>query len=253
MAIAKEQLIDILSNEDESDAKAEKLLTMITEDFNAQLNAIKASKEEIKSEKTKEIAKRHAVEEELNALKETNSKLEKQLKDLSPEEVQKVYDQKLQESANVHASQVSEMQKTIDDYKNQVNELTKAQLKLECMEEFNKAIQGMNVAPDALEDFSTYVMGVDCSKFAKRPIGDGKSILATRDGLSIKQAVEAAKTTTFGKNCILVNSTGGGAEGGTRAYNTKNNPFITGNKTEQALLLRNDPNRYYELKAQAGL
>lgn len=251
MAISKEKILEIMNQEGDSESKADSLSVLITEDFNDQLNAIKANKEELKLEKTNEIAKRQAVEAELAKLQEENKKLNKEIKNLAPEEVEKVFDQRLQEQTNIFTAEKQALQKDLDNYKNQVAELTKVQLKMECMEEFNKAIKGLNIASDSIEDFSTFVMGVDCSKFAKRPIGDGKTILATKDGLSIKQAVEAAKETTFGKNCILVNSTGGSAEGGARKVNTKDNPFITNNKTQQALLLRNDPRRYYELKAQA--
>ena len=250
--VEKEQLQEILNAEGELDAKIDTIINTYQEDFDAQLNALKANKEAIKQEKTDEIAKRHTVEKERDALKEANNKLEKQLKELAPEEMQKVYDAKLQEAANLYAGQISELQKTIDEQKNKIAEGEKAQLRNECMAEFNKAIQGANIAPDSLEAFSAFVLGEDCAKFARRPIGDGKSILATKNGLSIKQAVEEARQTTFGKNCILNTSTGGGAEGGSKRYGNDNNPFVTNNKTEQALLKVRDPQLYEALKRQAG-
>lgn len=104
-----------------------------------------------------------------------------------------------------------------------------------------------------IDAFSTFVLGPDCSYFDRRPIGNGQTILATKDGQSVKQAVESGCLTTFGKNCLENTSSGGGAEGGsTGKLGGKENPFITGNKTEQALLKIRDPQLYEVLRKQAG-
>lgn len=251
--VTQEQVNEILNVEGkEQSEKVKALMDLYDEDFNSQLNAIKAVKEQLKNEKTEEIAKKQAAIKERDELRAENEKLGKQLKDLAPEKVQEVYDQKLQENANMYTAQIEKLNKTIEEQNSKIAEGEKALLKNECMTEFNKAIQGSNIAPDMIEAFSQYVLGVDCANFARRPIGDGKEILATKDGLSIKQAVETAKTSTFGKNCILNTSSGGGAEGGAGSSTTKDNPFISGNITEQMRLFRENKAEYDRLKIAAG-
>lgn len=146
---------------------------------------------------------------------------------------------------------LAEVNGVLDTYKARVSELERAQLKLECMKEFNKEIEGKNVASDALSDLADFILGQDCNKFDYRPIGEGKNILATKDGTTIKQAIEAGLHTTFGKRCVISQSSGGGAEGASWNLNGIANPFKTGNITEQMKLARENPELYKSLKAQA--
>ena len=253
MAITKEQILEVWNGEGEAEVKAESLLKMVTEDTEEQLTNIKLVKQQIKDEKTEEIAKRHAAEEKLKTLEAENGKLQQQLKDASPENVQKIWEQKLQDAANVHASKVTELQTLIDTQKSKIDSLEVSQKMLECSEEFNKAIQGKNIAPDCLEDFKRYVLSENCSKFSRKPTGDGDAtVYATKDGYTIKQVTEQALLSTFGKNCTLNQSFGGSAEGGSKKIDSKDNPFITGNITEQMRLYRTDPAKYQAYKAAAG-
>lgn len=253
MAIAKDQLIELMNGDSEIESKADALLKLFKEEVDSELTRVKLNREEIKNEKTEEIAKRHAAEKRAEELSAENTKLQQQLKDSSPDSIQKIWEQKLQDAANLHATQKDELQKTIDSQKTLIESLQIAQKKLECTEEFNKAIKGKNIAPECLEDFQNYVLGPDCYKFSLKPTGDGdKQVYATKDGLTIKQVADQACLTTFGKNCILNNSFGGGAEGGSKGTNPKDNPFITNNLTAQMKLKIEDPLRYEQLKAQAG-
>lgn len=255
MAITKEQLIEVLNGESETDKKAEALMQMYGNDFEEQFTAIKLNREAIKEEKKQEIAKRHALEEQFSELKSENEKLNKQLKDASPEEVQKIYDQKMQDAVNIYEKRLLEAQSVSETQKSRIKELENIQRNFECEQEFNKAIVGKNIAPDSLEDFKMYVLGPDCCKFSRKPYGEGQTILATKDGLTIKQVADAACNTTFGKACILANSFGGGAEGGSKTGSSTNNPFKkeTFNLTEQGRLFREDPQLAKALKAQANL
>lgn len=255
MAIEKEQLLEILGSEGDASVKAESLKTLIDDDFEAQLTAIKLNREEIKEEKKQEIAKRKAIEEQLVSLKAESAKLEEQLKSASPDEIKKVFEQKLQDAANIHEKKILEMQATSDIQKSRIQELESIQLMHECEQEFNKAISGKNISPDCLNDFKDFVLGFNCCKFTKKPYGEGQSILATKDGLTIKQVVDASCNTTFGKNCMLNNSFGGGAEGGTNSGTSTNNPFKkeTFNLTEQGRLWKEDSALARTLQAQAGL
>lgn len=255
MAIEKDKLIEVLNGEGELDAKVDSILGMINEDFENQLTAIKLNREQIKEEKKAEMAKKHALEEKLDSIKAENEKLNRQLKEAAPDEVQKIYDQKLQDAQNVFESKRLELQTLTEAQKSRIEELERIQLSYECEQEFNKAIVGKNIAPDSLADFKEFVLGHDCVKFSRKPYGEGQTILATKDGLTIKQVTDNACNTTFGKNCMLANSFGGGAEGGVKTGSVTNNPFKkeTFNLTEQGRLLREDPALAKALKAQAGL
>ncbi len=122
------------------------------------------------------------------------------------------------------------------------------------MQEFNKAIIGKNIDPTALEDFANYVMGFECSKFDERSIGEGKTILATKDGQTIEGAVKAALETNFGKRCVSLNVSGGGAVGASGKASTVTNPFRkeTFSLTEQARLYKENPEEFARLKALAN-
>ena len=253
MAIEKEKLLEIINNsEADAEARAETLLKIVNDDFESQLAAIKINKEEIKKEKTEEIAKRKAAEEQILNYKEQIEKMQKQIDSSAPDEVRKVFDQQLQEAANVHQAEKNKLTETINSQKERIAQLERAQLRLQCMEQFNKSIADKHISPDVINEFADFVLGQDCYKFDNRPIGEGQVVLATKDGLTIENAVKAALETSFGKRCISVSSSGGGAEGGIKNPATTNNPFITGNLTEQARLYREDKALYDHLKAQAG-
>ena len=253
MAIEKDKLLEIINNsEADAEARADTLLKLVNEDMESQLSAIKINREAIKNEKTEETAKRKAAEEQAQSFKEQMEQLKKQLEASSPDEVKKVYEQQMQDAANIHEKKVSDLNELINAQKGRIAELEKSQLKLQCMEEFNKSIVDKHISPDVINEFADFVLGQDCYKFDNRPIGEGKTVLATKDGLTIENAVKAALETSFGKRCVTVSSSGGGAEGGAKATTTTNNPFITGNITEQARLYREDKALYDHLKAQAG-
>lgn len=221
MAIEKEQITELFNGESELDQKIDTLMALYKDDVDAQLNAIKLNAQKIKEEKTEEIAKKHAVEKERDALKETITKLEKQIKDSAPEELQKGFEQRLQDAANHYQTQITEKDQEIEKYKKDLAEAERATIKVECMQEFNKAISNKKIASDMIDAFSEYVLGADCCHFDRRPLGDGTFILANKSGMSIKQTVESACLTTFGKNCLLNTSFGGGAEGGAGVGSTK--------------------------------
>lgn len=248
----KAKFQDIFSSAGEQDEKLTRLLQTAKESMDAELNAIRINREDIKKEKTELHGKYKALQEQFNTLEAENKSLNEKLKSNAPEEIQKVYDQKLNENSVFYEKQLNELKAERDNYKQKSEEAEKSQLRLECMQEFNNAIKGKNIASDCIQDFSEFVLGEGCSKFSRKSLGDGQTVLANKDGLTIQQAVDRAKDTTFGKRCMVLNSTGGGAEGGAGgAANPKENPFLTGNYTKQAELFRTDRALYERLKAAA--
>lgn len=255
MAIEKTQLLNILNGDAEAEAKADSLLEMIQKDFDEQTTKLKLNREQIKDEKTEEINKRHAVEKERDELSAQLAALQEKLKSNSPEELQKVYETQLQDAKKVFDSQLADVKAKLDESEKNVASLNQEKFKLSCLEEFNKAITGKNVASDAVQDLARYVLGDNCSKFSKRSLGDGNEVIVTEDGQTVKNVLEdVLNNTTFGKRCVVVNTSGGGAEGGSKNVPAgTSNPWKkeTFNLTKQAELMRSDPALAAALKAQA--
>ena len=217
MAIEKEQVLEILNGDADAEAKATSLLETFNKDFEEEKTRILLNKEEIKNEKKAEIEKRHAVEAERdNLLKQVNT-LQEQVKANDPEGIRKVYEKNLEEQQSVFNGQLKDLQSQLDAEKQKSAELMKVQHKMNCMDQFNKAIVGKNIAPDMVNDFAMFVLGPDCYKFAERSLGEGNTAIVTNEGQTIESAVKAALETTFGKACTQFVSSGGGAEGGARS------------------------------------
>lgn len=256
MAVTKEQVLELLSKDDETaEVKAQSITELFKKDFDEQINKIKMNREAIKAEKTEEINKRHAVEEKNRQLEDEVASLKEQVKASSSDEMQKLYDSRLAETQKGFDGQLAELKAKLEASESTIKTLNNEKFKLSCMEEFNKAIVGKNVAPDAVSDLSRYVLGDGCSKFSVRSLGGDETMIATEDGKSIKAVLEdVLNNTTFGKRCVVVNSSGGGAEGGVKgAGSAANNPWKkeTFNLTKQAELVRKDPQLAAALKAQA--
>lgn len=256
MAIEKSQIMELLTTEGNADEKADAFIKMIQGDFEEQMTKIKLNREQIKEEKKAEIDKRHAVEEENNKLQEQIKQMSEQLKANSPEEIQKVYESQLTEAKKIFDGKVADLEGKLSERDKTIDSLTQNQFKLTCMEEFNKAIAGKNIAPDAVSDLSRYVLGENCNKFSKRSLGDGTEVIVTDDGKTIKGLLEdVLNNTTFGKRCVVVNTSGGGAEGGSASVPTGiKNPWKkeSFNLTKQAEIARDDPQLAATLKAQAN-
>lgn len=253
MAIEKDQLVELLNAEGDAEAKASKLMEFIGKDTTEQLNAVLMNKEQILVEKREEAAKRKAIEEQYNLSAKKIKEMEEQLRANSPDEVRKIYEAQLKDASNIHEQKVAEFSTLLEQKESEIKELRRSRLKLACVEQFNKAISGKNIASDAVADFSEYVLGVDCCKFESRPIGENQTVIATKEGQSIESAVKAALETSFGKRCVVVSSSGGGAEGGSQKEHVDYNPFNrdTFNLTKQAELYRTNKTLAEQLKAQA--
>lgn len=213
MAIEKEQLVEILNGEGEVDAKATKLMEVFDADTKYQLNSVLINKQKILDEKTELEGKFKSMKTENENLNNKMKTLEEQLSKNSPDEIKKIYETQLSEATSVHEKKIQELTNKISGYQTKVKELEKVHLQMDCMEKFNKAIAGKNISSDAISDFADYVLGKDCCKFDYRPIGDGKNVIATVEGIQIEGAVNSALETSFGKRCVTVNSSGGNAEG----------------------------------------
>lgn len=216
MGIEKEQVLEILNGEADAEAKATTLIDAFTKSFDEEKTKILLNKEDIKNEKKAEIEKRKVAEAENTALKEQVKTLQEQLTANSPEEVKKFYESKILDQTKVFDGQLAELKNQYESSQKENLELKKVQHHMACMEQFNKAIVGKNISPDAINDFSMFVLGPDCCKFAERSLGESGSAILTSEGQTIESAVQAALETSFGKACVVLKNSGGGAEGGAR-------------------------------------
>lgn len=250
MALEKNQLVEIMNGDGDAEAKAQALMDLM----NNNINPILLNKEQILEEKRQENAKRKKAEEDLVALQGKYTELEQRAKANDPGELEKVYQKQLEDANAILQRNKNDYETSLNSYKEQIEGLKKSQKNLNCMQEFNKAIAGKNIDPDAIEDFANYVLGFECSKFDERPIGEGKTILATREGQTIDGAVKAALETNFGKRCVAFGTSGGGAVGAVSKGTTVTNPFKkeTFSITEQSRLYMENREEYERLKALAN-
>lgn len=244
MAIELNQVTEVLNGEAEAEAKANTILEMFTKDFEDEKNRILLNKEQIKNEKTEEINKRHAVEKERDSLKEQVTSLQDQLSKNDPEGIKQIYEKNLEEQKGIFNGQLKELQGQLEAEKAKSAELLKVQHKMNCMDQFNKAIVGKNIASDMVNDFAMMVLGPDCCKFSERSLGEGNTAIVTNEGQTIESAVKAALETTFGKACVQFSSSGGGAEGGARSGNSGDktitrSEFDSKSSFEKAELMKN--------------
>lgn len=212
MAIEKNAVLQILATENDSEKKADELINL----FNEDVQGLLINSEKLKAEKEQEKSKRKSFEEQLQVAMTKNGDLEKQLSDASPDKLKTLYDTRLEEQKGVYEGQLKTLTADLDAKVKKIEALEHSQFKLECMESFNKAIADKNVAPDCVTQFADFVLGQDCSYFAKQAIGSDSFVIADKNGQSIESAVKKALDTTFGKCCVQMKASGGGAEGGTR-------------------------------------
>ena len=212
MAIEKDAVMQILGSGSDSNKMADDLLKL----YNEETQGLLINSERLKNEKEQEKAKRKSFEEQYNAALQKNSDLEKQLSDASPDKIKTLYDTKIEEQKGVYEGKLSDLNKELETKIKKIEALEHSQFKLECMEAFNKAIADKNIASDCAAQFADFVLGQNCSYFSKQATGSDSFVIADKDGHSIDSAVKKALETSFGKCCVVVKSSGGGAEGGTR-------------------------------------
>lgn len=248
MAIEKEQLLKVIAEESTAEAKAEVLQGMANEE----ITKILLNKEDILKEKKEEVERRKKAETELAELRKKNTELDELLKKNSPDEVKAVYESKLSEANLLYKKQQDEFEIAKQKYEQQLESLGREKFKLSCIEEYNKAIAGKNIDPSCADMLRTFVLGNECSNFMTKDLGNEK-LIVNAENQQIASAVKAVLDTPFGKKCVTVNTSGGGAGGSQQQGDTGTNPFKkeTFNLTEQMRLYREDPERYRLLKQLA--
>lgn len=237
--MTKEQLAEFMPDGVDK-AKWDAVADKIVELHDVEVNGLKNNEASLKKEKTDAVEKYRTEKAEWEKAKgdyekniaDSKTEYEKQLAeftkklaDNSPDAVKNEYEKRIQEMNTIYSNKekeyTSQIEKAKSDYETQLTSMTEkvkvlesGVFKKDCYEEFDKAIKDKNLDPSAIEDARNFVLGENCSKFARHDMGSGNSLI-TRNGDSkdIASSVAEFLQTSLGKRCVLNTSTGGGADG----------------------------------------
>ena len=248
----KEAVEKILAGQEEVGQKVDALFSLYNED----LNGIKMNRDDFKKEK-------EALEVKVADLTAANAKgaedfaqLQKQLEANSPDEIKKAYEQKQSELENSYKGVLAEKDTSIKSLTEQLAVAHKNEHSLKCVQDFNKATTGFDIEPSSRDFLFNAIYGQDGGNFSERDLGNGLQLI-NKDGQTGEGAVRAFLNTDFGKKFLKNLSSGGGAGTNGNGGGSKGpviNPFKkeTWNLSEQAKLLREDPEQYKLMKAAAN-
>ncbi len=251
----KEAVERILAGQDEVGQKVEALFAL----YNDDLNGLKMNRQAIMEEKEKSEAKVKELVAQNAKIAEDFANLQKQLEANSPDEIkkacEKAYEQKQSELESSYKGVLEQKESAIKDLTEKFEKAQKNEHYLKCIQDFNKAAEGFDIEPSGRDYLFEAIYGHDGSKFVERDLGEGMKLYNT-DGQTGVAATKAFFVTDFGKKWIRNISTGGGAGTSTGAQQSQViNPFKkeTFNLTEQARLLKENPELYKQMKAAAGV
>ena len=251
MVFTKEAVEQILAVQDDGiEKKVESLLSLYNED----LNGIKMNRDDLKKEKQAAQAKVEELEAANAKIAEDYAGLQKQLEANSPDEIKKAYEQKQAELDNAYKGLLGEKESSIKKLTEDLAKSKASEHNLFCMQAFNKATEKYDIEPSSRDYLFSSVFGQNGSNFSVQNFGEGDQLL-NKDGQTVEIALRKFLDTDFGKKFIRNLSSGGGA--GNNGGNTNQqltNPFKkeTLNLTEQARLLKENPELYKQMKAAAG-
>lgn len=247
----KEAVEKILAGQEEVGQKVDALFSLYNED----LNGLKINRDDLKKEKD-------ALELKVADLTAANAKgaedfaqLQKQLEANSPDEIKKAYEQKQSELESSYKGVLEQKETSIKTLTEQLEVAHKNEHSLKCVQDFNKATTGFDIEPSSRDFLFNAIYGQDGGNFSERDLGNGLQLI-NKDGQTGEGAVRAFLNTDFGKKFLKNLSSGGGAGTNGNGGSGKSvvNPWKkeTLNLTEQARLLREDPELAKQMKAAAG-
>jgi len=251
MVFTKEAVEQILAVQDDGiEKKVESLLSLYNED----LNGIKMNRDDLKKEKQAAQAKVEELEAANAKIAEDYAGLQKQLEANSPDEIKKAYEQKQAELDNAYKGLLGEKESSIKKLTEDLAKSKASEHNLFCMQAFNKATEKYDIEPSSRDYLFSSVFGQNGSNFSVQNFGEGDQLL-NKDGQTVEIALRKFLDTDFGKKFIRNLSSGGGAgNNGGNSNQQLTNPFKkeTLNLTEQARLLKENPELYKQMKAAAG-
>ena len=181
-------------------------------------NGLLMNEKRLKDEKVAIKAKYDELTASNNELQEKYEVLNKQLKDNSPDDIRKIYEDKLKESADILAAKNKEFETQISSRDSQIAELQKVVLERDCTAAFEQAIaenakSGKTIDPSSIPYAKMMILGENGTRFARRDIGEGAQVLADANGKTIARAVDEFFASDIGKRFLVNGNSGGGADG----------------------------------------
>ena len=212
------------------------------------------NRDDLKKEKQAAQAKVEELEAANAKIAEDYAGLQKQLEANSPDEIKKAYEQKQAELDNAYKGLLGEKESSIKKLTEDLAKSKASEHNLFCMQAFNKATEKYDIEPSSRDYLFSSVFGQNGSNFSVQNFGEGDQLL-NKDGQTVEIALRKFLDTDFGKKFIRNLSSGGGAGNhGGNSHQQLTNPFKkeTLNLTEQARLLKENPELYKQMKAAAG-
>lgn len=239
---------------DEQKALAKRIFDAVEED----VKGLKATNVQLKAEKTKQ---KELHEADINKFAETEKKLQEELKAAqeqvkknSPEETRKYYEQQQSVFETAMKAQLADRDKQIDSLKSTIQDYEHKDLLRSQEVEFERLVRKTNADPAAYDTIKTMVLGGG-NRFNVVTTAEGNMFLATDgSGKTIGNTLDEFLGSSVGKRLCNSNSSGAGAEGGTKTNNSVVNPFKkeSWNETEQMKLYKSNPALARQMEAAAG-
>ena len=255
MAFTVEEISRALYGDREATEAEKELAAKIIAMHDEDIKGLKGTNAELKKEKT-ELKQRYDADIEKFAQQERDFQAQLQQAVAaggSNEETKKYYETQQAQLDAAYRVQLDSRDKTIAEKEKVIKELEHRDLIRSQEAEFAKEVAKTKADPIMYPILQNMIIG-DGSRFAPHDTPDGTIFWATdKSGETITNRLDKILASEQGKHFVMFDSTGSGADVGTSSFgaSSEENPFITGNATDQAILFRRDPKLYAELERQA--
>lgn len=192
--------------------------------FSADVAGLKNTNAELKAEK-KALQDKMAADQEKSLESEKSlqaqiASYQEQLKNQDPEQSKKFFDNQLEILRQGYDAQLAEKTKSIAELNETIEKYKKKDLYNDMVAEFRKAADKSNVAPDTLSVVENWILGDGGRNFAPIDTDAGRLYLSVdKSGDDIATRLDKFLKTPAGSRFKLFNSSGAGAEGGSKAGN----------------------------------
>lgn len=181
-------------------------------------NGLLMNEKKLKDEKTAIKAKYDELSAVNSGLQKKYDALNEKLKNNSPDDIKKIYEDKLKEASDILSSTKKDFETQLASRDSQIADLQKVVLERDCTAAFEQAIaenakSGKTIDPSSIPYAKTMILGENGTRFARRDIGEGAQVLADANGKTIARAVDEFFASDIGKRFLVNGNSGGGADG----------------------------------------
>ncbi len=196
---------------------ADNLFKMISADVAGLKNTNAELKAEKKTLQDKMVADQEKFSETEKSLQSQIASYQEQLKNQDPEQSKKFFDNQLEILKQGYDAQLAEKTKSIAELTATIDGYKKKDLYNDMVKEFRKAADKNNVAPETMSVVENWILGDGGRNFAPIDTDAGRLFLSVdKSGDDIATRLDKFLKTPAGSRFKLFNSSGAGAEGGSR-------------------------------------